>query len=323
MTADAGQPGPTTAPPRRRRWIVRWLISLAILVVTLAWLDVRTVLDHLRGVKPGWAIAALAVSVPQIGLMAWRWHFTASRVGAGLPFSQAWREYYVSLLLNQVLPGGVVGDVARVVRQADGDARPVGRVASSVVLERASGQVVLWLAVLCTLPFLGRAAPTRPLAVVFGATAGALVVLALLARFGPLQQTRLGSLVAGAQRDLASAFVSRGAFAIQLLCSAVAFALLVVEFWLCSQAIGSTVSLPVTFVLVPWVLAATSLPLTAGGWGVREAAAGGIFGLLGLPPSEAVAISIVFGAVALLSVLPGALGLLRPSARSSITREDA
>jgi uncharacterized membrane protein YbhN (UPF0104 family) len=291
------------------------LVSLAILAITLSLLDLESVVEQLRGVDIRFVLVALIVSVPQIAVTAWRWHFTATRVGATLSLGTAWREYYVSRLLNQVLPGGVAGDVARVVRQANSETGRVGRVASSVVLERASGQIVLWIAVLTTIPFVGAAAPTRPVAIVFGALAAAVLLLVLAARFGPLRQTRLGALLQRVEQDLTAAFVARGAFAYQLLGSAVAFVLLIVEFWLCNLAVDGSLSLGSAFVLVPWVLAAVSIPLTAGGWGIREAAAGGIFGLVGYSPAEAVATSIVFGAVALLSSLPGAVVLLRPRGR--------
>ncbi|PZU44629.1 MAG: hypothetical protein DI571_07230 [Arsenicicoccus sp.] len=51
---------------------------------------------------------------------------------------------------------------------------------------------------------------------------------------------------------------------------------------------------------------AMSLPVTVGGWGTREAAAGWIFMLRGLDAGTGVTVSIGYGILALLSTLPGA-----------------
>ena len=59
--------------------------------------------------RPSWVLSALALSVVQVLVSAWRWRFTAGRLGIALPFGEAVREYYLSMFVNQVLPGGVFG----------------------------------------------------------------------------------------------------------------------------------------------------------------------------------------------------------------------
>ena len=51
------------------------------------------------------------------------------------------REYYLAMFLNQVLPGGVLGDVTRAWRHAR--LEDTGRAVRAVVFERASGQLVM------------------------------------------------------------------------------------------------------------------------------------------------------------------------------------
>ena len=94
----------------------RVAVSLGLLLALGWWLDVGALAARLAGMRPGWVALALAISLAQVAVLAWRWCYTARCLGVDLSFSAAWREYYLSIFLNQVLPGGVMGDVSRVWR---------------------------------------------------------------------------------------------------------------------------------------------------------------------------------------------------------------
>jgi len=47
------------------------------------------------------------------------------------------------------------------------------------------------------------------------------------------------------------------------------------------------------------------IPISFGGWGVREGAMVVFFGLVGVPAADALAMSILFGLAALVAGLPG------------------
>ena len=110
-----------------------------------------------------WVGVALAVSLVQVTVSAWRWCFTAGRLGITLPFGDALREYYLAVFLNQIIPGGVVGDVSRAWRHArlqtdthmDG-----GSAVRAVVLERASGQIVMTMVAAASLALMPMALGT-------------------------------------------------------------------------------------------------------------------------------------------------------------------
>jgi uncharacterized membrane protein YbhN (UPF0104 family) len=57
----------------------------------------------------------LALSVQTV-LSALRWQLTARQLGIALGTVQAIREYYLSQVVNQSLPGGMIGDAGRAVR---------------------------------------------------------------------------------------------------------------------------------------------------------------------------------------------------------------
>ena len=62
---------------------------------------------------------------------------------------------------------------------------------------------------------------------------------------------------------------------------------------------------------IPLILLAMALPISVGGWGLREAAAAAVLPPLGWSAEAAVATSALYGLSALLGASPGALVLLR------------
>ena len=126
-TSPLAPPTPRdSAPPhtpcrigaRRLQPLIRVAASLGLLAAVLLWLEPRTLAAAFSAPEPMWLAAALALSFPQIALSAWRWRLTAQRLGAPIGFGEALREYYVATFLNQILPGGVMGDAARAWRHA-------------------------------------------------------------------------------------------------------------------------------------------------------------------------------------------------------------
>lgn len=279
---------------------LRVVASAGLLALTLVWVDADALGAALRGADPRWLAVALALSVPQLLLVAWRWSFTARRMGLLLPLREALSEYYASVLLNSVLPGGVVGDVARVARQVEGGERPLGVVARAVVLERAVGQGVQLLVLM-----VGAAAwGLGDLLVAAVATVLLAAVVSVAIATGPW---RHGPVL---RQELRAAVLEPRALAVQLTSSLGSLLALVGMFHACAIAIGSALSPVQALVLVPWILATTVLPISLGGWGVRELGAAALFPLAGLPAAEGAASSVLFGAVSLVSVLPGAAVLL-------------
>ena len=143
-TSPLAPPTPRdSAPPhtpcrigaRRLQPLIRVAASLGLLAAVLLWLEPRTLAAAFSAPEPMWLAAALALSFPQVALSAWRWRLTAQRLGAPIRFGEALREYYVATFLNQILPGGVMGDAARAWRHAR-------RPRSEGVLRGAVGEAV-------------------------------------------------------------------------------------------------------------------------------------------------------------------------------------
>jgi uncharacterized membrane protein YbhN (UPF0104 family) len=73
--------------------------------------------------------------------------------------------------------------------------------------------------------------------------------------------------------------------------------------------LGRALGLPTTFsdflAFMPAVILATTLPVSFGGWGVREGLLVVLLGRVGVPAADALALSLLFGAGNALCGLPG------------------
>ncbi|SEO91039.1 lysylphosphatidylglycerol synthase transmembrane domain-containing protein [Aquisalimonas asiatica] len=292
-----------------RRWLLRLTASVTLLMAVAWWTDIRAVTAHLAGIDPRWVAAALVLSGIQILLSAWRWRFTAAQLGLPLPLGLALREYLLAGFLNQVLPGGVLGDVSRAWRHADASGA-TGRAVRAVVLERGSGQLTM---ALIAVPALLSLSGLASASVSWGAAAGVTVVI--LAASTQLRAPAAQA-PSGLVTDTRRALLTPAALPLQLLSSAAVVATYLLVFLAAARAIGAELPAAQLLPLVPPVLLAMLIPVTIAGWGLREGAAAGVWAIAGLDPAQGAAIALTYGALVLVAALPGALFMERtPGAR--------
>ena len=298
--------------------VLRIAISAGVLAALVMVLDTRALIDRMSALEARWAALALALSVPQVVLLAWRWRLTAGRLGIHLPFSVAVREYYVAVFLNQVLPGGVMGDVSRAWRHArgravaDAGAAPpgLGPAARAVILERASSQMVMGAVAalsLVSLPLAWGGAPKVATAAAAGALGAVVLVLVLSRR---ARAARGAGAASSVWRDIHAAVLARDVIGVQLATSALAVGSYLAMYVMAARAVGVDTPVASLLPLVAPVLVSMLIPATVAGWGVREATAAALWSAVGLTAVDGVAISAAYGLLVLLASLPGALVLL-------------
>jgi len=305
------------------RWLSPWLRLAATLTLfgMLAWqLDTRELLDRLGELSPGWVLLAILIGVPQVVLSAWRWRMTAHQIGIALPWPTAIREYYLATFLNQVLPGGVVGDAARAWRHGSArnraDALPTsqsGAAFRAVIIERASGQIALLLVAVAAInlsPALRRG--IVEVAETHGTTGLWILLTCLLLSALAIGRLRPGRwpVLAHFGHDVKRALLSVSVWPVQLVSSLLVVATYIAVFLCAAQALGLERPIAELLPLIPPLLMAMAIPLTIAGWGLREGAAAVIWPLAGLPAQEGVVLSVSYGLLILAASLPGLVVLL-------------
>ncbi|MGX7827941.1 lysylphosphatidylglycerol synthase transmembrane domain-containing protein [Actinokineospora sp. 24-640] len=219
-------------------------------------------------------------------------------------------DYYRALLLNAVLPAGVLGDVHRAVSHGrrSGD---LGRGVRAVVIERLVGQAVLFVAVGAALV----ARPALPAAIAPGTVVVVLAVLTAVAvtlLWRRVRGTWAGTCSgtwSGTWSGTRSAVFSGRALPLVLLLSAAALAGHVGLFIVAARAVGTAAPVLDLVPLVLTALLVMSVPVNVGGWGPREAFLAMAFGSVGLGAERGLSTAVAYGVLAMAASLPGALVL--------------
>lgn len=295
----------------------------AVLLLGLFWLnfDGAQALRILAQADRGWLAAALAALTAQTLLSAWRWRITARQLGQIIPGRYAVAEYYLAQVVNQSLPGGVVGDAGRALRARH--RAGLRRSAAAVAIERLAGQLALFVTLLAgtlaatlvpggldlPLPILGL------VAVLLGA--GLLGILSVA--FAGRLPGRAGVGARDLRRMVRLTLLSRNALSRQIVLNLAITGANLAAFAFCARATGTVLSPVQAAVLVPLILLTMILPFTISGWGWREGAAAALFPLIGASAAAGLAASLAFGLVFLASTLPGLIVLLAQGRRAPAT----
>lgn len=284
-------------------------IAVLIGLFVLLWLtmDIEEAVRILLAADLRWILAAGAALTVQTVLSAERWRVTAAQLGITIRPARALREYYLAQFVNQSLPGGVVGDAGRALRSRDQAGLLIS--GQAVIFERLAGQIGLLAVFLLALPltFILPAGFDWPLWLI-GPVTVALVIVAALPLGIAATLWMIGPGDHALRRFLARlhlALVARGVLLRQIVLSLSTAIFNLAAFAFCAVALDVQLPLLAVGTLVPLILFSMILPLTIGGWGVREGAAAILFPVVGLTASEGLATSFAFGLVIAVSVVPG------------------
>jgi len=315
----AAAPTHVSRPPRRlaqRRWSWSWsqLKPLAgVLLLAAVWLrvDHSALWSRLSRLHWQYVCAGAAIMVPQLLCLAARWRSVAAPLGVHLSLRAATREYALSVLVNQLLPFGVLGDAMRVWRQSQRlqtRDHPLSLALHTVVIERCLGQciVVVW-ALLAAPLWLGAAAYWLIFALLFALGACGLSVLIALRARAFSQTAALRPLWRSGARLLdALAQVVRAprVLLVQLSLSSLIMLSIVAQFYCALYALDLRLPLLAAAKVFPYMMLSMALPLSVAGFGPREMTTVTLYRAAHLSDSDGLAFGLAYGALLLVATLP-------------------
>jgi uncharacterized membrane protein YbhN (UPF0104 family) len=269
-------------------------LAAAVTVLWFLWrqLGAAPFKDGLRAVTWQAVVAAVTLTVLTTVCSAWRWRVVARALGVDIGLLVAICAYYRSLFLNSVLFGGSLGDVHRAVvhgRRA-GD---VVRGLRAVAWERLFGQVIqaaVTAVVLLTLPSPVRPALPYVLAGVAGVAGCAVLVVRRAARRG---RPRLARSARAVSADLRHGLLAPNVWPQLTLASVLVVAGHTATFVIAARVAGCTAPLGELLPLLMVVQTAVVIPLSIGGWGLREGAAAWAFAAAGLGAAAGVTVAVL------------------------------
>ncbi len=328
-------------PPSRRILLnlARALVSAGL----LAWVISRSGLDALfaaaRTASPPPLLAAYALAIAGMFLRTWRWLILLRAVGAKVSARRALYLYFAGGFFNVVLPTGFGGDVLRVLEIGPGASSE--QAAGTVLVDRLTGFVALFLLALAALPFAGGLLP-RKTALAIGLLAGGVclgsallfegrllrallsAVSRLIAKHpcgtshreaslwdaprSPLPVPRLQALANWLDRTYGVITACGWRAILGALGASLAYNLSVIAAgWLIGRALGLALSPWLFALFLPLAVVALLVPISISGLGVREGIFVALLGQVGLSPAPATVLSLGLYSLDLFTGLIGGL----------------
>lgn len=300
-------------------------------VALICWLALTIDLNRLWTVASGLGYPALMGAALLFALqgliVGWRWHRIVQLLGGTLPSCKAVEWVFVGLFFNQALPTSVGGDLIRIWNLHRLGSAP-GLAFASVAIERATGVAALGLLITLCMPTVWNVFSPPVQALLLSAGPCLVAILFLLAfidriamRWLPRRPVAHASALASGLRKLTKS----GKAAAEIFGLGMAASLVVI----CAAFVighGLSINLPFpTFVVtVGGAILLSVLPVSLGGWGVREVSMVALFGALGVAPEPALAMSLMWGVLQLIVALPGGVAWwLDDRSRTAAARGEA
>lgn len=290
---------------------LKLLISGLVFYLVVREVDFSLVLSQLIDIEIWAVVLALVLTVTQVMVGAVRWWTIFQGLLVQVGVGRILLIYYIGVFFNMFFPGGVTGDFVKM-WYANSREIDAGSAINSVLLDRIL--TVAWLVGLVLIGFMINGQSTessfaRLEETVYAfsvLTVGGIGFLMVLDRL-PVKWRRfamfrgLAKLAEDTRRIFFSVRVFAGVSALSLLGNLIQ----VLVVYVVALGLGFTPSFLEFVIFVPPVLFLSFLPISVGGWGVREGAMVISLGFLGFAPEIALSLSVSFGVLGLLGSLPG------------------
>lgn len=294
-----------------RTWL-RLAVSVAVLAILFYRVGLVDVLEICLRARPELLAAAFGIYTLGQVVSARRWWVLARNVGFSTSLLECTRIYFIGMFFGLAIPSTLGADGARTVylgSNAPGRARAL----SSVVFDRLVGLVTL-VAVAIAALLLGPSGdlPTGLVTVIL--TIGVVLVAGWLlapplARLLP--ESRVRRLI---EEDLVPYFRDPRLLGAAIALSVVVHLLQIVMQKVLTEALGLSVPLGFVAIYHPLVVLATAVPITVGGFGLREAAYAYLLPHAGIAADDAVALALLWWATGALAGLLGGVVYARSKA---------
>jgi uncharacterized protein (TIRG00374 family) len=295
--------------------IVQLVIAIGILVLLFAHMDIENIRDLLRHAMPSYVLLAFIVLVLQLLVATYRWFMILKIAGFSPPLWQCIGLFSTSSLINTTIPGGINGDILRTWLTVRNGV-PSSISAYTVICDRIINLTALGLPVtVMLLPHLIWRKEHFLSVDIFalGVASMLLGVLASLALAAPVMRrlnVRLPTLltpIIGISQMLCDVFQNKQQTLILSGTIVLGYVLQILAVVFLGSSLGITLPFQALIIGIPVVLLLSAIPITPGGWGIRESIMVLVLKEYHIAPEAALGLSILFGIGSIVSSLPTAL----------------
>ena len=299
-------------------------ITLLALLYVFSQVDLANIGQRLLQARLGWVLIGFLLVNLSLVVRAYRWLLLLRGIGETIRFQRLVSLYFAANFFNSVLPSGFSGDVVRAIEAAQDV--PAQTAAGTVLVDRATGLLALFMIGLAALPFRPENFPPSLLwqttaVCLFGLIGGFIILEGrLVRRFGRLIPTFLQPVWQKVDGVITAVQACGWTAVWQAIAVSVLFNLMQIGWFAAAGlALGYQVPFSHYFLVIPFLSLAILLP-SIGGLGIREGLAPLLFASAGLSSEQAIALTLLVFAIERLSGLLGApiymLDTLRRSRQS-------
>jgi uncharacterized membrane protein YbhN (UPF0104 family) len=294
--------------------MIKFLAKLLITVLIMAYLlntaDLGAITERLRSAD----LTLLAFAVLLLFLLvipqSFRWKNILRVLGPGLEWRPAVEITLIGWFFNQAFPSTVGGDAFRVWYAVKYGNQTVPAT-YSVIFDRASALIAVMILLLLSAPLLNRVFEvSQPISGLLGFTglllAGCLFMLSADRTLSLVLPRFIRGHVNVLCRSARKVFLNPTGLLIITLSLSIHLTLALIV-WLLARSMGIQLELVHSVLLMPVILFISTIPVSIAGWGLRESAMVFVFGMVGMAPESAIALSLTFGFAMFLTALPGGL----------------
>ncbi len=281
-------------------WIIRIVGTAVFSWLILRSVDTRAILDQIRNINIWVYVGLCIIYLFQHFFMAVRWKKLLSAVGLEAPIIALYKTILFGQVLNKILPSSIGGDSAKIAYVIYNHPEEKEASISATIMDRIIGLFALCFIVFITLPFVDFVSKQYKLIglMIFGS----IIVISSLIFFGILDglvtwvmsRTIAKNIIGVYINKIWSIFQRYRVNNLELL-SAFLISILVKIIMIVSQhytfmAIGVDVPLLTMFLVIPLVNLVTTIPISIGGLGLREAS---LASLLDVANDQVVSYSLI------------------------------
>ena len=283
-------------------------VSIGLIAFVCRDIDVHMLTQSIGRQSVVWVSATVLLGLVQIGLLSLRWQQMLKALGGEGSTVSALAVTFMGCFFGAFLFGPTGGDVARAVLAP---ARSIGRqgIVHSVLFERLASTAGLGLAAAPVVAFgaatIGHGVPLYIALAMVPLPFLAMLTIAGLAR---LWRERNGAIFhALRELDRSRRRITQvwPRFAAAVAIATIGQLLVAVEAWSLARSLHLGISLVDFAILMPPVMLLVALPISAGGWGVREGAIIAALAMIGVGSAPALLLSVELGVIGTLVSLPG------------------
>lgn len=288
-------------------WLIRIIITITILVLIFRNIEFQAVKNII--IKADLKLLFLAIIFQLLStlLAGYRWGRVMKKLQFGQKSAFYMGSYFKGSFFNQGLPTSIGGDAVRVLDVA-GNGHRKRDAFIGVFIDRILGLSGLLILNLAANFFLPGLLPEKLFLMINVIVLGGLIgfiSFIYIHKIKALYKGRLLTYILRVSEYLNKILHDIRSISFHLVIGVLIHLFSIINIYFVGQSVGLDYDLLTIAVIVPPVILLTLIPISLAGWGIREGAMIGLFGLIGGVAATILSMSILYGIILIIASLPG------------------